>query len=148
MGGRKQDGGRKEEERRKERRKMKEGSKEGRCTKAVSRDIPVQNIQPAGNFQYNIFSQEEYFSTKFSVSRNISVLNIQSVEILQYKKRVSRNISVQNVVPEKNLSVQHVQSIRIFQYKIFSQWEYFSSKKSVSRIILFCTETFLLTAFV
>jgi hypothetical protein len=36
-------------------------------------------------FQLKIFSQYEYFSTKYSVSRNIPVRNIQSVGIFQYK---------------------------------------------------------------
>jgi hypothetical protein len=38
---------------------------------SVSIDIPVQNIQLKGIFQYKIFSQQEYSSTKYSVRKHI-----------------------------------------------------------------------------
>jgi hypothetical protein len=39
--------------------------------KIFSRDIPVPNMQSAGIFQYQICSQQRYFSTNYSVSRDI-----------------------------------------------------------------------------
>jgi hypothetical protein len=78
-----------------------------------TRDMPLVGI-----LQYNIFRQQEYCSTKYSVRRNISAQNIQPVGIFQY-----------------NISVQNIQAVGIFQYKIFSQEEYFSTKYSVRRNI-------------
>jgi hypothetical protein len=50
------------------------------------RNIPVQNIHPAGISQYTIFSQQEYCSTQYSISRNVPVHNIQLVRIFQEER--------------------------------------------------------------
>jgi hypothetical protein len=62
---------------------------------SVSRNIPAQNILPAGICQSKVFSQQDvplqsvqsagYSSPKHSVSRDIPVQNIQSVGIFQHK---------------------------------------------------------------
>jgi hypothetical protein len=57
----------------------------GRSRHWRSSDISVQNNQSVGIFQYKIFSQSGYSSTKYSVSRDIPVQNIQTVGIFQYK---------------------------------------------------------------
>jgi hypothetical protein len=87
-------------------------------------------------FQYKVFSQYGYSSTKYSVSRDIPVQNIQSVRIFQYKVFSQYGYSSTKYSVSRDIPVQSIQSVpvRIFQYKIFSQYQYgySSTKYSVS----------------
>jgi hypothetical protein len=59
---------------------------------AVSRDVPVQNIQSVRMFQYKV--------QKHSVSKDVPVQNIQSVRMFQYKVQkysVIKDVPVQNI---------------------------------------------------
>jgi hypothetical protein len=105
-------------------------------------DFPGQNIQSVGIFQYKIFSQYGYLSTKYSVSRDIpvqnvpfgrkmTVQNIVSGGIFQYKMfrsvgkcqckiLVRREFPVQNILFRREIPEQNIQSAGIFQCKINS----------------------------
>jgi hypothetical protein len=77
----------------------------------VSQDIPVQHIQQARIFQYKIFSQQGYFSTKYSASKDIPV----------------------QIFSKQGCSSTNIQQARVFRYKIFSQQGRFSTKDRISK---------------
>jgi hypothetical protein len=102
---------------------------------AVSRNIPVQNIQSVEIFQCKIYSQHEYSSAKYAVSKDIPVQNMQSVRIFQYKIFSQQTYSSTKYSVSRNIPVQNMQSAEIFQCKICSQQKCSSAKYSVSKDI-------------
>ena len=80
-------------------------------------DIPVQNMQSIGIFQYEICSQS---STKYAVNRDIPVRNIQS-GIFQYEICKQLGYSSTKYAVSRDIPVQTMQSVRIFQYEICKQ---------------------------
>jgi hypothetical protein len=86
------------------------------CIQAVRRYIPVQNSRSGGIFQYKIFSQGGYSSTKYSARRNIPVQNIQSVGIFQFKIFSQYGYSSKcSFSRDIHSGTKYIQSVRIFQ---------------------------------